>query len=106
MASCMALPRQGHLNQLYHIFASLKAKHNTEMVFDPSEPDIDETMFQREDWQHTTYGNCKEDLPANMPLPRGMGFKIQAYVDSDHAGDNVTRRSRTGFIVYVNSAPV
>ena len=41
-----------------------------------------------------------------MPTPRGFGFKIRAYVDSDHAGDNITRQSRTGFIVYLNSAPI
>ena len=28
------------------------------------------------------------------------------FVDSDSAGDLITRRSRTGFIVYLNSAPV
>lgn len=41
-----------------------------------------------------------------MPQPRGFGFKIRAYVDSDHAADNITRRSRTGFLIYLNSAPV
>jgi hypothetical protein len=28
------------------------------------------------------------------------------YIDSDHAGDLVTRRSRTGFIVFLNNAPI
>ena len=41
-----------------------------------------------------------------MPETRGLGFVMRAYVDADHAGDSVTRRSRTGFIVYLNSAPV
>ena len=27
-------------------------------------------------------------------------------MDADHAGDSVTRRSRTGFLVYCNSAPI
>jgi hypothetical protein len=27
-------------------------------------------------------------------------------VDSDHAGDKAIRRSLTGFIIYLNSAPV
>ena len=31
---------------------------------------------------------------------------MRVFVDSDHAGDQVTRRSRTGFIVYLNSALV
>jgi hypothetical protein len=28
------------------------------------------------------------------------------YVDSDHGGDLINRRSRTGYIIYVNRAPV
>ena len=106
MASCMALPREGHLEQLFHIFAYLKMKHNSEMVFDPSEPDIDESSFEKQNWEHTVYGQGSEELPANAREPRGYGFKIRAYVDSDHAGDTVTRRSRTGFIVFLNSAPI
>ena len=31
---------------------------------------------------------------------------MRAFVDSDHAGDSVTRRSRTGFVVFLNSAPI
>ena len=31
---------------------------------------------------------------------------MRAFVDSDHARDSVTRHSRTGFIVFLNSAPV
>jgi len=106
MASCMALPREGHLKQLFHMFSYLKNKHNSEMVFDPSDPEIDELLFQKEDWTNTVYGSCSEDKPPNAKEPRGYGFKIRAYVDSDHAGDSVTRRSRTGFIVYLNSSPI
>ena len=106
MSSCLALPRQGHLQQLYHLFAYLKNHHNSEMVFDPSEPDIDESKFQREDWSASVYGKGSEILPINKPEERGHGFKIRAFVDSDHAGNSLTRRSRTGFIVYLNNAPV
>jgi hypothetical protein len=41
-----------------------------------------------------------------MPEPRGMGFTMRAKVDADHAADTVTRRSRTGFIIYLNCAPI
>ena len=41
-----------------------------------------------------------------MPEPRGRGFVMKAKVDADHAGDTVTRRSRTGFIIYLNEAPI
>ena len=97
---------RGHLEQLYHTFAFLKTKHNGAMVFDPTEPDIDYNQFPREDWSAAAYGECKEPIPKNMPIPRGVPFTIRAFVDSDHAGDTVTRRSRTGYIIFLNSAPI
>ena len=106
MASMMAMPRQGHLEQLYHMFAYLKIKHNSSMVFDPTEPDIDDTQFPKEDWTASAYGDCREELPPNMPDPKGVGFTMRAFVDSDHAGELTTRRSRTGFIIFLNSAPI
>ena len=39
-----------------------------------------------------------------MPEPRGLGFTMHVKVDADHASDTITRHSRTGFLVYLNSA--
>ena len=58
MASCMALPRSGHLDQVYHIFAYLKKKHNSEIIFDPSEPEIDDTDFDQHNWGNSVYGEA------------------------------------------------
>ena len=41
-----------------------------------------------------------------MPKPRGNGMIMMVYVDGDHAGDTVTRISRTGFVIFLNSAPI
>ena len=41
-----------------------------------------------------------------MPMPRRFGFVMRAYVDADHAGDSITRRYLTVFLVYLNMAPV
>ena len=42
----------------------------------------------------------KEEVPSNMPEPRGLGFVMHAKVDADHTSDTITRRSRMGFLVY------
>ncbi len=108
LSSHLAMPREGHLAQSYHVFAYLKKYHNTEMVFDPSDPVVDEAAFDRKDWTSSEFGHVtgEEEKPANMPQPRGMGFVLRAKVDADHAADTVTRRSRTGFLVFLNSAPI
>ena len=41
MSSHLALPREGHLDKIFHIFAYLKWKHRARMVFDPTYPSID-----------------------------------------------------------------
>ena len=76
------------------------------MVFDPTPPDIDYAEFPKEDWSHTVYSEAKEAIASNLPKPRGKGFIIRAYVDADHAGNVVTRRSRTGFVILLNNAPI
>ena len=92
------------------MFRFLKIKHNAELILDPSYPEIDKSNFEKKDWTHSVYGDIKEEvIPDTDPdycKPRGKGFMISSYVDSDHAGDSVTRRSRTGFVVLVNCAPI
>ena len=40
LASQLALPREGHLEAVFHIFEYLKGHHNSWMVFDPTYPTI------------------------------------------------------------------
>ena len=40
-----------------------------------------------------------------MPQPLGNGFKIRCFMDADHAGESLTCRPRTRFIVILNNAP-
>ena len=96
LSSCLALPRSRHQEQVFRVFAYLKKHHNTEMVFNPSYPEINQNHFERQDWYHTVYGDSlTEYLPPNIPEPQGLAFALSAYVDSDRAGNTITRRSRT-----------
>jgi hypothetical protein len=51
-------------------------------------------------------GKCEEELPPNMPEPLGRTVQATMFVDADHAGNKVTRRSRTGILIFLMSAPV
>ena len=108
LSSHLALPREGHLEQVLHIFAYLKKYHNTELVCDPSDLVVDENDFERRDWASSEFGHVegKEEIPAKMPETRGHGFIMRAKVDVDHASDTVSRQSRTGFLIYLNCALV
>ena len=105
MSSFVAMPREGHLQQLYHMFSYLKLHHNARLVLDPTYPDIDAESFERRDWKEF-YGETEEIVPKDAPDPLGPEMLIRAFVDADYAGDVVSRKSRSGFIVMLNMAPI
>lgn len=105
MSSFSAAPREGHLEQLYHVFAYLKKHKRSKIVFDDTIPGISEGRFQNVDWQDF-YPDAKEPRSPKEPEARGREVKVSCFVDADHAGDLVTRRSHTGILIYVNRAPI
>jgi hypothetical protein len=52
------------------------------------------------------YGDVKEMIPSYSPVSHGKEVDLRLFVDADHAGEQFTRRSRTGFIIYLNMAPI
>jgi hypothetical protein len=73
MLSHLDLPQEGHLYQLYYMFGYLKTHYNAEMVFDPTEPEVDQSQFEWRDWTtaEVTEG-LQEVLPPNMPELRRL----------------------------------
>ena len=65
--SHIEMSRKIHLSQVLHIFRYLKKHHNSDMVFDPTDPDIDSLQFERQYWDHCVYGDFKEDLITDIP---------------------------------------
>ena len=106
MASMMVMQIEGHMEKIFHMFAYLRIKHNSSMAFDPVEPNIYEYQFVHEDWLASAYGEFNEELSTNAPQPKGVGFTMIAFVDSDYTGELTTRQSRTGFVKFLSSAPI
>ena len=50
------------------------------------------------------YWYLKEATPPNAPEERGKEVDLHGYVDSDHAVEKKTRRSRSGFFIFLNTA--
>ena len=105
MSRYLAAPREGHLEQGFCIFSYLKKHPTYRLVMDSSYIDWNVKKFPMRDWSDF-YPDAKEEIPPNMPEPRGHSVQINCFVDADHAGDVVSRRSHTGIIIFVNRAPI
>jgi Reverse transcriptase (RNA-dependent DNA polymerase) len=105
MSSYNARPRSGHLAAVLDIFAYLKRYPMGGILLDPDEPWYDRSGFIDYDWTDI-YGPVSEELPPKMPEPLGPALTMSCFVDADHAGNLVTRRSHTGIVIFLNRAPV
>jgi hypothetical protein len=88
----LAQARQGHLQQVYHIFVYLKCYN-------------EESRFEKCDWAEF-YPGAKDFIPPDMPEVLGKSVAMTCFVDADHAGCKATRRSHTGVIIYINKPPI
>ena len=66
--------------------------------------DVDESVFRNGDWTDF-YGPVVEEDPPQMPVPLGNPVVMSCFVDADHAGNTVTRRSHTGIFILLNNTP-
>ena len=101
----LALPRVGHLEAVYHVFAYLNKHEKSSLIFDPTDPIPITPTMAKPDWS-SFYDDLEEELPPRMPEPLGNPVNIHAFVDANHAGNVVTRRSHTGILIFVQNSPI
>ena len=109
----LAQPRIGHLEQACNIFRYLRKVNSAYVVMDPTPWEVDWVGEQgeahpreRANYMKELYPDSSDHLPHDMPEPLGESINISCFVDADHAGNKITRRSHTGIIIFINSAPI
>jgi Reverse transcriptase (RNA-dependent DNA polymerase) len=104
LSQYLAQPREGHLDQAFRIFGWLKKHSRSRVVFDDAYIGW-ENKFTEVDWSDF-YPDAVEPIPSNAPEARGPEVQVNCFVDADHAGNRVTRRSHTGVLIFCNKAPI
>ena len=79
-----------------------KGKHNSRLTLDPTYPAIFYENSKTDKEYTSFYAYIGEVIPLNYPTPLGNRVDLRMMVDIEHTGDNTTRRSRTGFMIFVN----
>ena len=65
---CIALPREGHLGAAVHVTTQVGQTYNFRLVYDPSYPEIDHSVFKKHDWSEF-YCYAEEAVSINAPEP-------------------------------------
>ena len=68
LSSFSMMPHEGHLETTLHVFAYLKSQSNSRLIFDPMDPQMEDSKFVECDWSDFYAGAVEAILPP-MPGP-------------------------------------
>ena len=112
LSQYLANPRRGHLHQALHVFKYLNIHQEIFLHFDPTYLDVESPLNSENNPKCKTKvmkefnPDAEEAILSNAPEPRGKVVQINCFIDADHAGNFITRKSQTGILIYLNMAPI
>ena len=102
-------PRIGHVEHFIRIIGYIHHFPHAAIHFCTGIPDH-QTIFGdtpiTHEWMHTIYGNVTEDIPPDMPTPKGHPVHLTTFVDANLMHDLVTGRSCSGILHFLNQTPI
>ncbi len=104
LARYSSCPKEGHLKAALRVFGYLKAYVKARIDVDTSISEIQGEAVEH-DWVEFYHG-LEEEIPADMPPPRGKSVILTIYVDADNALCTETRRSVSGVLLLANNTPI
>jgi hypothetical protein len=107
MGSYRTAPRIGHLERLKRIYGYIKRNPDGAIRFRVRIPDHESQGTPlKYDWSSTVYGSAREELPPDMPVPKGKAVRTTTYLDANLMHDLITGRSMSGIIHLINQTPI
>ncbi len=99
LAQHLATPIVGHLDHAFLIYTYIKKHLPSHIILGTTKPLVNEESFMQADWSKF-YHDTHEAILPNAPAPHECSVILSCFVDADHAGNQVTRRSHNGIIIY------
>jgi hypothetical protein len=106
MSRFRAAPREGHLRRLKRVFGYLRKYPEAAIRFRTEIPQHQEPEHKFFDWAHSVYGDEPEEVPTDLPEPKGKSVRTTSCVDANLYHCLVTGRACTGILHFVNQTPI
>ena len=83
----------------------MKYKHGI-IRFNTDMPDHSDLPVHDHDWSNTPYAGSTEELPGNIPQPRGKAVRITTYADANLYHNVLNGKAVTAVLHYLNKTPI
>jgi hypothetical protein len=97
------VPQQGHLDRPQRVSGYLRKYPDAAIRLRTEIPDYSHLDHATFDWAYSVYGDSDEELPSDMPIPRGHLVCTTPFGDANLTHDLTTGRSCTGILHLVNN---
>ena len=101
-------PRKGHLDHLMRVYGYVCKFPQAPIRICTGIPNHEATFGEypeQYDWMETVYGSSTEELPPNMPTPKGKLVRTTTYFDANLMHDVSTGRSASGVLHFLSQTP-
>jgi hypothetical protein len=100
------MPRQGHMDRVKRIYGYLSKMKDAVIRVRTQEPDLSAIPENEYDWANSIYGCESEQIPTDIPNPKGSFVTLTHYFDANLYHDMATGRSVTGILHLFNKTPM
>ena len=103
MSRFSAIPREGHLEHLFGVFAYLSNFPDRRIPVDarPMDESIGRKMKGARESMLKMYPDAFEEIDDSHPEPRGEDLETSIWFDANNAHDQLSRRSISGIIAFL-----
>mgnify|MGYP005847236111 CR=1 FL=1 len=102
-------PLKGHLDRAKRVISYLAKYPNAAIRYRTGIPNH-EAFYGKDsptyDWMYSVYGCNSEELPDNMPIPKGNPVRLTTFCDANLMHDFTTGKSCTGILHLINQTPL
>ena len=106
MSRFRAEPTEGHWKMLQRILGYLRHTKEAAIRFRPSMPKYNDFMAPTYDWDQSVYRGIEDDIPKDVPTPKGRAVRLSTYVDATLLHCCSTGRAASGVLHFINDTPV
>ena len=100
-----AAPRIGHLERAKRVFRFIRNYKKTSIKFRTDKCDHSAYSYIKPNFGYV-YHPCKEEIPDDIPTPKGKSIQMTTFYDANLLFDYTTGKSATGIIHLYNKTPV
>ena len=106
LSSFRIAPRVGHLNRIKRIISYLSRFRSGAIRIRTDKPDLSAYTTLEYDWSNSPYAGAREEVPSNVPIPKGKSIKMWTFADANLMHDALSGKAVTAILHFFNKTPI